>query len=344
MVAQSTWETRKHDDRTAKDADQAEFLAVRYGSCHVESGTFDDRVADALDDYEVPDPIGVPYWAATDMKFDSAVSDIALEIQRRTDLMGAKYPFKMDGNHITYHQSRTLVYEFCLAVSLAPSLNEGEYVRLPRVFEYLVRDLLRCFLGDGSEGIRTGWPGNDYDERPTKFRDLIKVVHNRCGEFFWSPDPGLPADPSHQDVKDEGVDVIVWKPLLDDRPGKLFLLCQCACGDDWVTKFNDIDPALMKLGRWMKPVCWALPMRVFCLPRHIPNEPYFAQVNKDAGLTLDRARLTLLAEQDECQLRITEAIGTRCEEAISLVITGFTSAQPAPARRRRRGAVGRRSR
>src|SRR5689334_17078672 len=132
MAEQQSWENRKQDDRTAKDADQAEFMAVRYGNCNLESGTFDDRVADALDDYDIPDPVGVTDWAANDIKFDSAVSDIALEIQRRSDLLGANYPFTVDGNQITYRQSRTLVYELCLAISLAPSLKEGEYVRLPR--------------------------------------------------------------------------------------------------------------------------------------------------------------------------------------------------------------------
>src|SRR6266536_512203 len=144
------WENRKLDDRIAKDADQAESVAVRYGNCNLESGTYDDRIADALDDYDVPDPLGVPRWASEDIKFDSAVSEIAIEVQRREKLLGALYPFGLQGNELVYTRSQTLVYEFCLAVSLAPSLKEGEFVRLPRAFEFLVRDALLCFLGNGS--------------------------------------------------------------------------------------------------------------------------------------------------------------------------------------------------
>jgi hypothetical protein len=317
------WENRKQDDRIAKDADQAESVAIQYGNCNLESGTYDDRIADALDDYDVPDPLGVPRWASEDIKFDSAVSEIALEVQRRRKLLQTRYPFKLRGNQLVYTRSKTLVYEFCLAVSLAPSLKEGEFVRLPRAFEFLVRDVLICFLGEGSQGFRTGWPGDKFEERPTKFKDLVAFLHKETGEFHWHPDPGLPADPSHKDVKEEGVDVICWKSVLDLRPGKLFLLCQCACGDDWVAKFNDIDPALAKLTRWMKPVCWAWPMRVFTIPRHIPNDSYFGQVNREAGLTLDRIRLTLVAEQKKNLAFIRKGITKEYPTLIALVIKDF---------------------
>lgn len=320
-----SWENRKHDDRIAKDADQAESIAVRYGSCNLEAGTFDDRVADALDDYEISDPLGVPRWASEDVKFDSAVSDIALEIQRRGRLLDRVYPFSLRGNQLAYKRSETLVYEFCLAVSLAPSLKEGDFTQLPRAFERLVRDILICFLGAGSEGVRTGWPGDDFDERPTKFKDVIGWLHKLTGEFHWNPDPGLPDDPAHQDVKEEGVDVVVWKKIPDDRPGKLFLLCQCACGDDWVGKFSDIDPPLAKLSRWMKPVCWAPPIRVFSTPRHIPNDAYFGQVNREAGLTWDRIRLTLIAETKDNQRFILASRGEN-SKLIAMVIKDFEAA------------------
>lgn len=323
------WETRKHDDRIAKDADQAELVALRYGSCNLESGTYDDRVADAMDDYEVADPKGVPRWATDDIKFDTAVSEISLEVQRRGKLLAKTYPFTLKGNQLHYRKSRTLVYEFCLAVSLAPSLKEGEYVQLPRAFEFMVRDILVRFLGDGSEGFRTGWPGDKYEPRPTKFRDLCTLLNKLTGEFFWNPDPGLPANPVHQDVKEEGVDVVIWKSLPDERAGKLFLLCQCACGDDWVAKFNDIDPMLNKLGRWMKPVCWAMPARVFTIPRHIPNDAFFAQVNKEGGLTFDRARLTLVAEDDRHHEMIASGVATLHGPLIKLVVKDFQAAEPA---------------
>lgn len=320
------WECRKHDDRIARDADQAESVAVRYGSCNLESGTYDDRIADAMDDYEVMDPSGMTTWATEDVKFDTAVSEIALEVQRRLSLLGSAYPFQLEGNRLVYSRSRTLVYELCLAISLAPSLKESDYVRLPRIFEFVVRDVLLCFLGDGADGLRTGWPGDDLEPRPTKFRDLVKLLNEATGEFFWHPDPGLPSDPTHQDVKEEGVDVVVWKPIFDRRPGKMFFFCQCACGDDWVKKFNDIDPGLIKLTRWMKPVCWAAPLRLFAVPRHIPNDAYFGQVNREAGLTLDRARLTLTAEQEAHHLRLTEGITKECAPIIALVIKDFQAA------------------
>lgn len=343
MPPHADWETRRHDERIAKDADQAELIAIRYGSCNLEAGTFDDRIADALDDYEVPDPQGVTRWAKDDLKFESATSDIGLEVRRRSELLGILYPFKQEGNRIVHEPSTTLVYEFCLAVSLARSLSAGDYARLPVAFERLVRDVLICFLGPGSEGFRTGWPGDAHEDRPVRFRAVVEQLCELTGEFQWSPAPGMPPDPDHQHVKDEGLDVVVWKTIPDTRAGKLFLLGQCACGDDYQTKFHDIDQQLTKLSKWMNPVCWASPMRVFSTPRHIPNNVYFQEVNRSAGLTLDRVRLTLLAEKDEHREFIKARVKDPLAALIRIVVGGFEAAQQEPKQPRRRAAGGQRS-
>jgi len=155
------WESRRQDDRTAQNADQTEFAAVQRGSCNLEAGTFDDRVAGALDDYEVSDPcIQSPptqwNWSREDMALDNAASDIGIEVMRRQKMLGLLYPFETRGNLLVYKPSRTLAYEFCLAVSAAPSKSKGPLARLPVAFERLVRDVLVVFLGPGAHGVRTG--------------------------------------------------------------------------------------------------------------------------------------------------------------------------------------------
>jgi hypothetical protein len=323
MPIQNQWEGRRQDERTAKDADQAELVAVKFGSCNLEAGTYDDRVADAMDDYEVSDPKGaLPRWANEDIQFESATGDIALEIQRRHRLLGTSYPFAVDGNRLLYNRSDTLVYEFCLAVSSAKSLNEGDFARLPVAFERLVRDVLICFLGPGAQGYRTGWPPDNLEPRPTKFKEVVAKLRELTGEWHWSPDVGLADDPSHLTTKDEGLDVVVWKQI-DSRGGKLFLLGQCACGGSYSTKFHDLDQHLTKLCKWVKPLSWAAPIRVFCIPRHIANDADFHQTNKEAGLTIDRARLTILAEQEAHRTFIKTNVKDPFPVLIGLVISGF---------------------
>lgn len=319
------WQEWRADDRVSDNADQTEFSAVRFGSCSLDAGTYDDRVAESLDDYETADPASAAAWASRDLTEESAASDIAIEVRRRMSLLGDAYPFHSDGNQLKYVRSKTLVYEFCLAVSRSISLTNGDFAKLPRAFERLVRDVLVCFLGKGARGVRTGWPADGFEDRPIKFKDLVAILHRETGEFRWCPDPGFPDDPAY--VKEEGLDVVVWKEALDKRPGKLFLVAQCACGNNYTSKYQEIDSDFTKLQRWLKPLPCVKPIRVFSTPRHIANDVHFWDVNRQAGFTLDRTRIVLMAEEhsDYVCAEMREPYGS----LIRIVIDGFQDDEPA---------------
>ena len=181
---------------------------------------------------------------------NDAAGTVAEEFIRRERLMGDAYPFSLGGNTLTYRQSKSLVYEFCLAVCMSPSLSKKPFTTiLPPAFERLSRDVLKCFLGPGSNGYRTGWPSDGFGDRPIRFKAVVEELHRLTGEWVWSPAPGRSNDPSHTAVKDEGLDVVVWKKIGDDRKGHMFLLGQCACGQDWTEKFNQVNVrALERMG------------------------------------------------------------------------------------------------
>ena|GEM_PF-790399 len=343
MVSCTDWETRKPHHRASGGADQVEFSAISHGSSNLEAGLKDDRIADALDDLEVVDPLDVPDWAEADSQYDTATGSIGDEIQRRLGILGSSYPFQVRGNTIAYKQSRTLAYEFCLAVSQSPSLSQGEFKRLPQAFERLSRDVIRCYIGRGSEGYRTGWPKDKFEPRPTRFRDVVNELHKRTGEWHWCPGPRLPPNPGHQHLKDAGIDFVVWKPMPDGRKGQLFLLGQCACGDDWTEKFYDIDLNKLK-ENWIRPLSAATPLRVFATPRHLPNDTEFAEINASAGLTIDRARIAVLAEHRDNRRFVTEQMKDPYAELIKLVIPDFEVCSRARAPRRQTAAGARRSR
>jgi hypothetical protein len=315
------WGKRHLQFTAAKNADQAELEAIRYGSCNLEAGINDDRTAGAMDDYDVPDPKGVAAWAETDAQYDTATGAISEEVIRRASILGNKYPFELDGNKIVYEQSLSLAYEFCLAVSEAPSLSAGELKRLPIAFERLARDIVKCYLGPGAAAYRTGWPRDSLEPRPLRFKALVKKLNLLTGEWHWQPSLGLPDDPSSTLVRDRGLDFVVWRPMPDGRKGQLFLLGQCACGKDWTDKYHDVD--LTKLGDWVRPLSVAPPLRVFTVPFHIPNDADFWEVNERAGLTFDRTRIVLLAEKDENRDSVAHGAKDPFSELIRLVIPGF---------------------
>ena len=345
-MAKADWESRMTDQRTAKNADQTEFLAVKFGSSALDEGVRDDLTAETLRELDDFGPLNETYvasWAVTDSKVDDAVGSLADEIERRASLMGDAYPFVKDGNTLTYRRSCSLAYEMCLAICNAPSIVEKPYNALPPAFERLCRDVVTCFLGGGATSLRTGWPIDGEPERTAKFKSVVDKIHAATQEWVWRPGPGMPADPSHKDVKDLGIDFAVWKLLPDKRKGVLFLLGQCACGDDWTDKFSDLDITAIEAD-WFGYFSVATPMRLFCVPRHIPNATYFDEVNRKAGLTLDRARIVMIAEVEANRAAISAGSPTPFADLVKLVVDGFEAAPPAPARQPRTAAAAPRSR
>lgn len=331
-MAKAEWESRKTDQRTAKNADQTEFLAVKFGSCALDEGVRDDRTADAMDDFGTLDPTINASWAVDDSKVDDAVGSLAGEIERRATLMGGAYPFVKDGNTLKYRRSNSLAYELCLATCNAPTIVKNPYNALPPAFERLCRDVTKCFLGNGAEAMRTGWPIDGEDERTARFKSIADRMNRLTKEWVWQPGPGRPEDPSHLSVKDLGIDFAVWKCLPDGRRGTLFLLGQCACGDDWTEKFGDLN--LKEIDEdWFRYFSVAMPMRLFCVPRHIPNETYFDEVNRKAGLVLDRTRISMIAEVEANRAVISAGSPKPLAEFVRLVVSGFEVAQPTPSPR-----------
>jgi hypothetical protein len=286
------WEKRRSDQRVCRNADEVELRAVKSGSATVEFGIFDDQIADSLDDYETNESNPMNSWAENDLTLESAVSDIASEILRRKSILGDAYPFLIDKNTIRYTESEQLVYEFCLAVSVSPSLSEAPYNELPEAFERLVSDIVISWSGPGSDGVRTGWPRRGSSGERASFRETFEVIGRATSECIWRPNHSLPDNPDPVNVKDEGVDVVVWKRLGDKRIGSLFMIGQCACGNDFDTKYADCS--VERLSKWFHPFSYAKVVRFFATPRHIGNDTLLMEMCGQAGITFDRARLTTL--------------------------------------------------
>lgn len=329
------WESRKTDQRTARDADQTEFLAIRSGSSPLDEGSRDDRIADAMDDFGALDEASNARFIVEDSRIEDAGNQISDELDRRVRLMGDAYPFRIDSGALKYAGSKTLAYELCLSVSLAPTLSKEPYNVLPVSFERLARDAAKCFLGPGAEAFRTGWPRSGEPSVESRFSTVAAHMNRLTQEWIWGPHNDLPDDPEHTDLKDCGIDFAAWKKLPDHRRGILFALGQCACGDDWDSKFSDLDPNLIEK-KWFDRFCFASPMRMFALPHHIANERYFEDVNLSAGLTLDRARIAMIAEDPLNERYVAANSGKDFRAHIAMVVEGFEPVARGGSRERRR--------
>ncbi|MEO0623160.1 MAG: hypothetical protein AAF183_13115 [Pseudomonadota bacterium] len=291
MTEEAAQRRRHKEARRAKDADQCEAEAIEKGSVVVDRGVYDDRVAGAMDEHGPEDVEARAHWQAADLAVDDAVGQTHEELDRRGALLGEAYPFVLDDGLLTYREQRSGFYEFCLAATLARNITEGPNVRLPRAFERLSAILVASGFGADAEHLHLGSP-RDRDIG-SAFNAAMQEAHRRTSEWFWGPEAGLPDDPSH--TGDEGVDFVVWKRPPDHRMGSLFVLGQCACGDDWSTKFGDIN--LARYERWFNPLCFARPpVRAFATPYHL-GDGWLVEALPQAGLIFDRIRLTLLAER-----------------------------------------------
>ncbi|ENO0459394.1 hypothetical protein ACAK56_003421 [Salmonella enterica] len=285
------------------NADQAEFDALKFGTANIDSGIADDNIADSLDDYELEIPLDED-WAMRDTAKDSAAGLLLDKLKSRAELLGETYPFTISGSRISLKTGNTnLVYRFCLAISNAPNITTGEYVKLPRKFEHVAGMITKTILGNDSKWFHTGWPRSD--NKPKKFIELAEEIKKEvCAqhEWTWMPQSGL-EDCDAKAFKDCGIDYLAWTNMFDNREGKLFITGQCACGNDWTGKFKDINFPSLK--GWFHPLTWITPTKALAIP-YCASNGYLYQSSQDDNILLDRIRLSLLFEKNKVLLDVKE--------------------------------------
>ncbi len=139
------WINKGAHAKAAINADQVEQRAMEVGAITTDEGVRDDVLADALDDYRKSDEIN---WEERDAELEEASGQVLNEVNRRRDALGAMYPFELIGGSLHYRGSSTLVYELCLAVSVMPNKQGGEFRMMERAFERLACRAMQVYLGE----------------------------------------------------------------------------------------------------------------------------------------------------------------------------------------------------
>lgn len=282
---------RHREQEHIADADQVEISAILRGSAVLDAGQFDERVAGVLDDEADSFTDEGPRWQRQDRALEDEVGPTSTEVQRRIRLLGDAYPFELDGNELAYKPAGHAFYEYFLAVSTSPSLTTKPYTKLPRTFERITAQLVRSYMGSHSEAFHTGAPRDPSSGRT--YASAMAKLHEAAGlrDWFWQPARGYPTAPTRGG--DEGLDFVVWKRSLDGRIGELVVIGQCACGNDWDTKFGDLT--IERLSPWFRPVTYVPATRCFATP-FVLSDGNFLTAHERAGWVLDRIRLVKMAD------------------------------------------------
>lgn len=324
-VKSQNWNTRHFYNKLAGDADQAEWQAIMTGSAHIMAGTMDDEMAEAADEDFFP---GAREEKIEGKSFvleqvQGRAAEIILE---RINQLDSAYPFQRVENSLVYiaGENRLPIYELLLGISQAQSLTVGHHVKLPRIFEEVSKLAAMGFLGGNADGFHTGWP------RPanvTRFKDLVEKLREATGrigsEWQWLPGDDLPNDPLPQLIKDAGLDVVAWRNWPDRRGAMLYLLGQCACGGDWLTKDKDLH--LDTLWRWFRPP-FVLPVRGFFTPHHATTS-MLLDLSPTAGLVFDRIRIVQCLQSEHLAPHISAAADS-VREAFAIACSPVVKAQP----------------
>lgn len=296
----------KRRDLIIRSADQVEIAAyVRDEPTPIGVGAHDDRVDGSLDDTDAPTARSSPVTRGRAL--DELQGRITEEIDRRSTLLGQNYPFKRNGGSLIYEASETLFYEYLLATAMSSDYSGGRYRIVPRVFEVASCQVAESYLGPHSQSYRTGWPRphGEPDSLKNVIQKLRSLTGDHPGEWHWGPKEGKPENPSTAVAKEQGLDLVAWKPSPDGRTGQLYLLGQCACGLTWNTdaKLQDLD--IDKLKGWIREIAPVDPVKSIFTPHHADDDSILEASRGLKGLVFDRARMVLLAQQEPLRGRIS---------------------------------------
>lgn len=220
-----------------------------------------------------------------DESVERKIQEVSLELERRAVSAAEAYPFVIDERSISTKGpiDRFVPYVFCLCLSFLGSEENLDRRPFPRrMFEYLSCEAARNFVG--GDVVRFASPRRKSD-LPVEFNRAVDELCFRIGE-------GIAFRGKRTfSTKDDAIDVVAWRDFPDRAEGKLLLVGNCASGNNWDSKLDELQPQLF-CEDWMHetPVSIHVGIRAFFVPRRIPLSDW-KRVSRRAGVIFDRCRI-----------------------------------------------------
>lgn len=228
-----------------------------------------------------------------DQSFASArVQDVWSELRRGQSCIGKGCAFSIDGSQITraFEWKVATAYSFCIILSLAklyPSWANQfgtDYNEQGELFEELTKESLQHQLS-GWYVHKTGWSRS----HSKKLIDVVDEITDRLGEL-----KGNPKTWGYPQANESGVDLLFYRPFIDNRVGIPVYLMQCASGRDWIDKLKTPD-----ITDWRKYIQFAArPGKAFATPFALLDDAFRRYCGKVDGMLLDRTRLVTATSPD----------------------------------------------
>ena len=216
---------------------------------------------------------------------ENRCNDVFFELLDRSSSAGEAYPFTVMPSLL---EAKGAVddypaYFFCLCLSYAGwNKKKGQGQIAARMFEDLSCVAAKAYIGGDVARFAYQRKGGK-SGLPKGFREAIAGLAIGLAEG-----EGCVHAPARS-TKDDALDVVAWRHFPDRQAGKLLLVGQCASGEDWVGKLNDLNP-IATTNEWMiRPIISPM-LRAMFIPHRIRREEW-ERCSRRAGVIFDRCRL-----------------------------------------------------
>jgi len=215
------------------------------------------------------------------------VEDAWSELRRRQSCMGVRSAFSITTSRIVRVRGwqNAPGHSFCVLLALAKWYRGwakqfgNDYTEQGELFEELTKEsLVRQFSGWYVH--QTGWSRS----HSKKLAEVIDEITDKLGELKGNPE--IWAEPK---ANEAGLDLLCYRPFIDNRVGIPVYLMQCASGGNWneheKLKTPDIDD-------WCRYVQFAArPGKAFAMPFALLDDAFRRYCGKVRGMLLDRCRI-----------------------------------------------------
>ncbi|MBW2334092.1 MAG: hypothetical protein JRF06_03180 [Deltaproteobacteria bacterium] len=213
------------------------------------------------------------------------VEDAWSELKRRQSCMGVHSAFSITSSRIerVCDWRDATGHSFCVLLALAKWYRGwakqfgSDYNEQGELFEKLTKESLERQFS-GWYVYQTGWSRL----HSKKLGEVIDKITDILGELKGSPE--IWAEPK---ANEAGLDLLCYRPFIDNRVGIPVYLIQCASGGNWKDKLKTPD-----ITDWRRYIQFAArPGKAFSMPFALLDDDFVRYCGKVDGMFLDRCRL-----------------------------------------------------
>jgi hypothetical protein len=223
----------------------------------------------------------------------AVAEDAFAEIEDRHTSCGGDcgaYPFSVHSQYIELRPDPTKsLYLFQLLLSRFGKDAGPNGTDAARLFELVSLHAAAAYFGGTKSGVGAYHFGSPRRATERSFCGALNEMCRQMGEG-----EGCRMDRSNvRDQKDAKLDLIVWRPFHDNRPGKLMGFGQCATGRNWADKLTSLQPETF-CEMWMLDTPATKPVRLFFVPFRVEQRRWM-DVTRQGGIIFDRCRIAVQA-------------------------------------------------